>query len=217
MNSESWRLSERGGTSRLSKILVIDTATKNIYLSLVIDGVEKQSVFQEGINNHSVTIIPFLDEMLKKESVELKEIDEIIIGIGPGSYTGVRIGVTVAKMIGYMNATKVKTISSLALIASASEKEFVIPYVDARRGNAFLAAFRQVNGKLEYIEFDMMRNVEEYLRTWKFDYDFISEGHPKIQKILNSDLLETVDNVNDLQPNYLRITEAERNKNEDKN
>ena len=52
----------------MSKILVIDTATKHIYLSLVIDGIEIKSIYQEGINNHSVTIIPFLSEMLDEQN-----------------------------------------------------------------------------------------------------------------------------------------------------
>lgn len=196
----------------MSKILVIDTATRYIYLSLVIDGTEKGSIYQEGINNHSVTIIPYLDEILGQEAIKLKDIDQIIVGIGPGSYTGVRIGVTVAKMIGYLNNIPVQTVSSLALIASASEKDLVIPYVDARRGNAFLAAFEQTDNHLEYIDQDSLVPTQEYLAKWQGEYDFIAEGKPVIAKILNSNLLKSVDNIHELQPNYLRITEAERNR-----
>lgn len=196
----------------LSKILVIDTATKHIFLSLIIDGLEKHSIYQEGINNHSVTIIPLLNEMLIQEKMQLKDLDEIIIGIGPGSYTGVRIGVTVAKMIGYLNKTIVKTISSLALIAAASNYEYVIPYVDARRGNGFMAVFRNIDGSLQRIEEDCLKNMEEYQKLHQFEYDFIAEGKPDVSKIIYSDLLETVIDIHELKPNYLRITEAERNK-----
>ena len=201
---------------KLSKILIIDTATKYIYLSLVIDGQTKQTVYQEGINNHSVTIIPKLEEILKHEGLKLNEVDQIIIGIGPGSYTGVRIGVTVAKMIGYLNNIKVYKISSLALIASASNKEYIIPYIDARRGNAFMSLFKQTNGTLEYLVDDTLDNMDEFKQACDFDYDFISDGIPQIEKILKSDLLKEVNNIHELQPNYLRITEAERNKLNDK-
>ena len=197
---------------KLSKILVIDTATKYIYLSLVIDKEERDYVYQEGINNHSVTIIPLLEEMLKKQNLVLKDINEIIVGIGPGSYTGVRIGVTVAKMIGYLNNIIIKTVSSLALIASASEKENIIPYIDARRKNAFMATFKYFEGKLVRLEEDCLDNIEKYKLAHKYDFDFIEGGKPNIEKILNSDLISKVDNVHDLKPNYLRITEAERNK-----
>ena len=197
---------------KLSKILVIDTATKYIYLSLVVDGVEKDYVYQEGINNHSVTIIPLLDEMLKKENLTLKKVDEIIVGIGPGSYTGVRIGVTVAKMIGYLNKISVKTVSSLALIASASKEKNIIPFIDARRGNAFMAHFNNKDNTLIRIEEDCLENIEEYKSAHDFEFDFIEGGKPDISKIINSKLLQLVENVHDLKPNYLRITEAERNK-----
>ncbi|MBI9008389.1 MAG: tRNA (adenosine(37)-N6)-threonylcarbamoyltransferase complex dimerization subunit type 1 TsaB [Tenericutes bacterium] len=198
--------------SKLLKILIIDTATKYIYLSLVCDGLEKQCVYQEGINNHSVTIIPELENILNKENLSLRDLDEIIIGIGPGSYTGVRIGVTVAKMIGYLNHIKVSQISSLALIASASDKEYIIPYIDARRGNAFMALIKQKNGVLEYIKPDCLENMEEFKTAFNHEFDFIGEGVPNINKIINSGLLEIVGNVHELKPNYLRITEAERNK-----
>ncbi len=196
---------------KLSKILIIATATKYIYLSLVSDGIEKQSVYQEGINNHSVTIIPNLESMLSKENLSLRDLDEIIVGIGPGSYTGVRIGVTVAKMIGYLNHIKVSQVSSLALIASASEKKYIIPNIDARRGNAFMALIKQESGVLEYLKPDCLENMDEFTAACEYDFDFISEGLPNINKIINSDLLEVVDNVHELKPNYLRITEAERN------
>jgi len=202
---------------KLSKILVIDTATRNIYLSLIIDGIEKQSVYQEGINNHSVTIIPYLDEILKKENMSLRELDEVIVGVGPGSYTGVRIGVTVAKMIGYLNKIKVSTVSSLALIASSSSKEYIVPYVDARRGNAFLAYFKQTNGQIERIEEDCLENIEVFLKTKTNDYDFIYEGVPNISKILDTNLVTSINDIHELQPNYLRITEAERNRHENSN
>ncbi len=197
--------------NQLLKKLVIDTATKHIYLSLVIDGLEKQSIYQEGINNHSVTIIPLLDRMLNEENIGLKDLDEIIVGIGPGSYTGVRIGVTVAKMIGYLNDIKVYTISSLALIASSSDNEYILPYIDARRGNAFMAMFKQCDGMLQRIEEDCLEKIEDYREKHQIDYDFITDGKPKIQKILTSKLLEEVSNIHELKPNYLRITEAERN------
>ncbi len=196
----------------LSKILIIDTATKHIYLSLVVDGIEQQSVYREGINNHSVTIIPLLSEMLKKQKLSLQDIDEIIIGIGPGSYTGVRIGVTVAKMIGYLNKIKVYSVSSLALIASASSEEYIIPYIDARRGNAFMAVMKQSNGKLQFIKNEHIENIESFLKQFHFKYDFITEGKPKIDKILASNLLTEIKDIHKLVPNYLRITEAERNK-----
>lgn len=192
------------------KRLVIDTATKYIYLSLVFDNEEVDSLYQVGDNNHSVTIMPFLDQMLKNQQVGLSDLDEVIVGIGPGSYTGVRIGVTVAKMIAYLNQIPIKTISSLALIASHSNAKHVLALIDARRSNGFMAFFNQ-DKNLEYVYEDVLMNIEKFKNNLKVDYDVLEFGKPNIIKILESSLLKEVTNVHDLVPNYLQVTEAERN------
>lgn len=200
------------------KQLVIDTATKYIYLSLVIDGDEKQVVYEEGINNHSVTIIPFIENILSKERIKLSELDQVIIGVGPGSYTGVRIGVTVAKMIGYLNNLEVYTVSSLALIASHSNKPYVLALIDARRGNAFMGLFHNIEKKLVRVSEDILENINNYQNEIDLDFDIVEGGRPQIEKILSSNLLVKIDDIHNLTPNYLRITEAERNlRNENNN
>lgn len=196
---------------KLLKQLVIDTATNYIFLSLIIDGKEASFRYEEGINNHSVTIIPYLDEILKENNISLKEIDEVIVGVGPGSYTGVRIGVTVAKMIGHMNKIKVYTTSSLSLLASNSSSSYVLALVDARRGNAFMALYQNIQGKMDYIFTDKLDKIEKVKSELTMDYETITSGKPDVIKVLNSNLIEYVDDINDLVPNYLQVTEAERN------
>ena len=193
------------------KRLVIDTATKYIFLSLIIDGVEKDYVYEEGINNHSVTIIPFIENMLSKENISLKDIDQVIVGIGPGSYTGVRIGVTVAKMIGYLNNIDVYEVSSLALIASHSDKPYVLALIDARRGNAFMGLYENTGQTLVKINNDKLENIDDYKNRLECDYYVVEEGRPCVRKLLNSKLLKKVEDIHSLTPNYLRVTEAERN------
>ncbi len=195
-----------------SKTLIIDTATKYIYLSLVIDGKELTSVYEEGVNNHSVTIIPYLEQILSKANLGLKDIDRVIIGIGPGSYTGVRIGVTVAKMIGYLNNIKVYSVSSLALMASSSETEYILPMIDARRGNAFMGVYRLQNNILTVMIPDVLENISDFKSRLTMNYDVVLEGKPDISKIINSGLLNYIEDINALIPNYLQKTEAERNR-----
>jgi tRNA threonylcarbamoyladenosine biosynthesis protein TsaB len=178
---------------------------------LIIDGEEKQSVYEEGINNHSVTIIPFIEEILNKENLKLRDLDQIIVGVGPGSYTGVRIGVTVAKMIGYLNNLEVYTVSSLALMASCSNNPYVLALIDARRGNAFMGLYRNTSEKIVKINEVVLDNIEEYKSKIEVTYLVVEEGKPQVKKILNTDLLEKIDSIHSLTPNYLRITEAERN------
>lgn len=192
------------------KRLVIDTATRFVYLSLIDGSKELDFIYQEGLNNHSVTIMPLLNEMLKKANLSLQDIDELIVGIGPGSYTGVRIGVTIAKMIGYLNQIPVYSVSSLALLASSSKSEVILLLIDARRDNAFMGLYINKSGVLECIKEDVLENIQQFKNTIKEVYEVIEEGMPQIEKIINGDLLHLEEDIHALVPNYLQVTEAER-------
>ncbi len=195
-----------------SKLLAIDTATNNIYIALLINGKIVDQISQAGTSNHSVTILPLIESLLSKQNLDLKAIEGLLIGIGPGSYTGVRIGVAIAKMIGYLNRIPVYSFSSLALLASASQQPRIIASIDARRGNAFMAAFEQRKGILSIIKADILMNVADFQSTLTEQFEIITEGLPDVSKIIQSGLLHVVDDVHSLVPNYLQITEAERNK-----
>lgn len=195
-----------------SKILVIDTATDYVFLSLLIDGIEVGYTYQNDVRNHAVTVMPKLDELLKKAQIALKEITEVIVGIGPGSYTGVRIGVTIAKMIGYLNNVPVKTVSTLALLASSSSAAKIMARIDARRGNAFTACYSQENGIMKAIISDILVNVEQFDQIHEMPDEIVITGKPDMEKILRSKLTVFVENIHELVPNYLQVTEAERNK-----
>ncbi|MDD3126114.1 MAG: tRNA (adenosine(37)-N6)-threonylcarbamoyltransferase complex dimerization subunit type 1 TsaB [Candidatus Izemoplasmatales bacterium] len=197
---------------QLSKTLVIDTATDYVFLSLVVEGSEIGYKYQNDLHNHAVTVMPMLDELLKKAQITLKDVNEIIVGIGPGSYTGVRIGVTIAKMIGYLNNISVKTVSTLALLASSSSAAKTMAMIDARRGNAFVACYQQEKGIMKETVADTLTNIEQFKQTLTIDTEIIRVGKPNVEKIMQSNLMKPVKNIHELVPNYLQVTEAERNK-----
>jgi tRNA threonylcarbamoyladenosine biosynthesis protein TsaB len=180
----------------------------------LVDDDEVETIYQIGDNNHSVTLMPMLEAILIKHNVRLKDINEVIVGIGPGSYTGVRIGVTVAKMIAYLNHIDLYTVSSLALLASSSNHRQVLPLIDARRGNAFMALYIN-DHSLTHLKEDCLMNQALFKEAIEGDYELVTEGRPNISKILNSTLVAKVTNPHELIPNYLQITEAERNLNND--
>jgi tRNA threonylcarbamoyladenosine biosynthesis protein TsaB len=192
------------------KRLVIDTATKYIYLALIIDDLLVDSVYEVGNNDHSVTIMPYLETIIKKQNISLNQLDEVIVGIGPGSYTGVRIGVTVAKMIAYLNDISIYKVSSLALMASHSNSRYILPLIDARRGNAFMALLEN-DKEMKYVKEDRLQNIDSFKNSINVEYEEVIEGEPQIIKIIKSNLLEPVEDVHALVPNYMQLTEAERN------
>jgi tRNA A37 threonylcarbamoyladenosine modification protein TsaB len=86
----------------------------------------------------------------------------------------------------------------------------VVTYIDARRGNAFIALFEQREGQLSYLCEDVHQSMEAFLQTIDTSYELVDQGKPKAEKIIRSSLLHKVEDINELQPNYLRMTEAER-------
>lgn len=194
------------------KRLVIDSATKHLYVALL-EGTEcVESYYQEGKNDHSVVLMMELERILNNQNIKVNDIDEIIIGIGPGSYTGLRVGVVVAKMFGWNNNIPVFTVSSLALMASSSKQEgLVLAEVDARRGNSFLGLYDIFEGVLTKKDDEQLTNLENYKSLIQSDFTTISFGEPNMKMIIESNLLHAVEDIHSLNPNYLRITEAERN------
>jgi tRNA threonylcarbamoyladenosine biosynthesis protein TsaB len=194
------------------KRLVIDSASKFLYVALYEDLDCLGKYYAEGNNDHSVKLMSEIEKIFVKSNIKVKDLDEIIIGIGPGSYTGLRIGVVVAKMFAWNDNIPVKTVSSLAMFASSSSFEgLILPEIDARRGNSFLGLYRKTGKTLVLEDKEKLVNLENYKESIKESYEIVSKGEPNIEVILNSDILSLVEDIHGLNPNYLRITEAERN------
>lgn len=192
--------------------LVIDSATKYLYIGLFKDTDCLGTFYEAGHNDHSVKLMSEIEVLFNDNSLKVADLDEIIIGIGPGSYTGLRIGVVVAKMFGWNNNIPVKTVSSLALMASSySGDKLILPEIDARRGNSFLGVYKNVGKGLEIVAEEELTNLEDYKSSLSEPYEIVSNGTPNITKILQSDLLTDVKDIHSLNPNYLRLTEAQRN------
>ena len=197
------------------KRLFLDTATKSIYLCLLDGERVLETVYQEGMNDHSVTLFPTLEAMLSNHQLQLKDLDEIIVGIGPGSYTGVRIGVSVVKMIGYaLPNIRIFAVSSLALLASSSSKEWILASMDARRGNAFMAYYKQEQGRFTPLIQDCLEEKTTIESQIDPQADIVTSGIPNPISILQSGLIKEVIDIHTLTPNYLQATEAEKKQGE---
>lgn len=186
--------------------LICDSATKTLYMALLKDReVLAEKYYRDG-KMHSVNIVSGIEEMLKTNNVIPQNIDKFICGIGPGSYTGVRMAVTVAKMFGAFTQTKVYEISTLALMASDLEGK-VLSYIDARNGNVFGAIYE--DGKT--IIADSFKPLIEFEKEC-YDKVVCNENYV-VNPLKVIDLAKEVVNSDLLVPNYLRDTEAERNLN----
>ncbi len=127
------------------KLLAIETATEACSAALSIDG-EIHERFQVAPREHSRLVLPMLDELLAEAGVTLKALDALAFGRGPGSFTGVRIAVSMIQGIALGADLPVVPVSSLAALAQGmlrtdAERQ-VLAAIDARMEEVYWGAYR---------------------------------------------------------------------------
>ena len=126
-------------------ILCIETATTNCSVALENNG--KLLALKEDYSNnysHAERLHLFIEEILRENEVEAKGLDAIAVSKGPGSYTGLRIGVSTAKGLCFalnVPLISIPTLRSLALQVKQEKDGFIIPLLDARRMEVYTAGF----------------------------------------------------------------------------
>ena len=131
------------------QILAIDTSTEFLSLALWLDGRLLSRDIHAG-QTHSQQILPMLRELLDEAQVELKALDGIAFGAGPGSFTGLRIACGVAQGLAFGANLPVVAVSTLQALAQQSGADKVIACLDARMGEIYHAAYEKKNN--EWIE-----------------------------------------------------------------
>lgn len=122
------------------QILALDTSTEYLSLALWLDG----RVFVRDIHagqSHSQQILPLLRELLDDAGVELKQLNGIAFGAGPGSFTGLRIACGVAQGLAFGANLPVVAVSTLQALAKQSGADKAIACLDARMGEIYHAAY----------------------------------------------------------------------------
>lgn len=187
--------------------LIIDTSTKYLYIALVKDDVVLSEKIFEGSKNHAGNSVYQIDLLLKEFNLKTSDLDNVYCGYGPGSYTGVRISVTIAKMLASFLDINLYKVSSLFLAGSGYDNKNVAVMFDARRGNSFCGCYGE-----NYIE-DKLRSNEEFLSKVNSYDDLIvvNESNFKVNPLKVIENATKVEDVEAFVPSYLRITEAEYN------
>ena len=161
------------------KILVIDTSGP-VCGTAVMDEEKVYGEFTaQNRNTHSASLMPMIEQTLTAAGTELREMDAIAAVTGPGSFTGVRIGVATAKGLAHGAGLPCIPVDALeALAASAGEFDGIIcPIQDARAGQVYGAAFRQG----ERLTGDAPMKLEDYLDTVETlgsRFLFLGDGMP---------------------------------------
>ena len=140
--------------------LFISTYSDIITIGLLNNGKEITKKEKESHRGHSELIVPTIDEILKENNLTPKDLNEIIVVSGPGSFTGVRLGITVAKTLAYTLNIPIKEITSIEAISASINEENKIIYIDDPKGK-YIGEFQ--NNKLTDLFYLKDEDAKEYL------------------------------------------------------
>lgn len=175
------------------KLLAIDTSGPVCGVAVMKDGAIVYEASAVNRMTHSVNLLPMIDAACQSAGLTVAELDRIAVVSGPGSFTGVRIGVSTVKGLAHANHTPCAAVDALeAMAAGAGEFRGVIcPIQDARAGQVYGAAFRAGDVRPERLMPDMPLKLEEYVETIRAFGDrflFLGDGMPvhraRLEKLL---------------------------------
>ncbi len=203
--------------------LFFDTSSDLLKVSLIKDN---KIIFDKELhtkNDHSSYLVPTIDEVFKSNNIDFKELDEIIVGNGPGSFTGTRISIAVAKTYAFSFNIPVYMISSLEeLIYDNDEYDFYVPIIEEKKENLYFSIFdknkkRVMDDTYSSTEY-MYKKLEELdgkillisLSNKEYEkYDTVKASINALNIMKNIDVNNEKVNPHLLKPNYIKKIEAE--------
>ena len=220
------------------KILAIDTSNFPLGVALIDEDKVIGEYMTNVKRNHSLKAMPAVEQLLKDCDTDVKELTKIVVANGPGSYTGVRIGVTLAKTLAWSLDIPLVPVSSLAVLASSGRyfNGYLSPIFDARRGQVYTGLYRFRDGKLENVLEDrnvMLTDWVEELKNYEGEILFVGNDtgihaeaiqealgekavlapfvshNPRPSELAYIGMDMEESTAHEVLPNYIRMAEAE--------
>lgn len=199
--------------------LFIDTSNSDVVIGLLENGrlIEKET--RSILNEHSKYAVSIIDEVLKKAKVSTNSVDEILVVNGPGSFTGIRIGLTISKVYAYLTNIKVILMSSLKCLALSKDMDncdYILSIIDAKRGNCYIGLYDKDYNEVIMEHFTNMDEVRDIRNKYKnilvvsnTDMEGISKiDRIDVEKIYNYYKDKDKVNPNMVLPNYLKLPQV---------
>lgn len=205
--------------------LFLDTSSYKIIVGVYQDLKELSLNIETNDQHLSEKILPLIDQTLEQAKIKITDINNIIVVNGPGSFTGIRIGVTVAKILAWANNAKISTVSELEVMVGDPDT-YTASIIDARRGYVYAGLYDKKGKSLiadQYIDLKLfLDQIKQYSNVQLVSYDDFKIDHIKkpdlnIGKIIESHIDDEGLNPHSVNPNYLKLTEAEEKLNDQEN
>lgn len=135
------------------KLLALESSAKAASCAVLQDGVPLATAWQATGLTHSRTLLPMVEDMLKNSELTLGELDAVAVAAGPGSFTGLRIGIATAKGFADLLNIPIVPICSLDALAEnyREERSILVPILDARKNQVYAAIYDNRDGKMKKI------------------------------------------------------------------
>lgn len=188
--------------------LLIDSSTNYLYLSIINDS-DIKSFVRSGKNDHSETLVDFLNKFLNENNVTIDDITEVYVGRGPGSYTGLRIAGTVGKVLAHIKNKKFYSFSSLDLILAPKLEVngCFIARIDAKKKHSYYKIVKIKDNKLNVVVDESFGEDETSFKEYdaytilEMNDEFFDENPAKY--IIKYNLFKEESTL-DYSPNYIR-------------
>ena len=205
--------------------LFIDTSNDELIVALLVESNLISKKIKKSKNDHSVYTVKYIDDILKENGYFPNDVDNIFVVNGPGSFTGVRIGVSVAKTYAYLLQKNVIQVSSLRAMSLSVDNKMAISLIDAKNNNYYVGIYDMFDNSVSYETFTTKEDVLEKIKKYD-DAKLISNKSFKIEsyevekveldienivKIYLSEFKKV--NVHEVKPNYLKLPQVYEDKN----
>lgn len=208
------------------KILYLDTTSSYLYTAILEDNNIIAEIKEELGNNLSSYTLPRIQEMMYVKGISVDDLKKIICVNGPGSFTGIRIGLTIAKVLAWAKNIPIIPISSLEAMALSADGnyDFIVPAIDARRNYLYASIYDTKNKNFVMHEKHVLSDTLNialdslvgsicYITNNQINANHdVQPYEPKIDKIVNEVKDRESVNPHSIDANYLKLTEAEENK-----
>lgn len=221
------------------KILALDTSNQTLAIGMMAENKILGQIQTTLNKNHSTALMPALADLAIKVGVIPSDFDRIVVAKGPGSYTGLRIGVTTAKTLADTLKIELVGVSSLKTLAAncIGVTGWIVPLFNARRNNVYAGVYQWVEGELQTVIADQHLALSDLLtKLAAQDVYFVGDDVADFQEEIEARLPkaqinaipawqypngitlaqlglleEKVEEIHTFLPEYLKLVEAEEN------